>query len=167
MAAVSFAASNIMATVFEREKVRGVEGRALTSLELTFLGSIVALFVTPIIGILLQVSVGPDAIGSVQPTAAVAFVFWAVIAGTLSLPANTLLLSAFNTTSNPALVASMDALVLVFAVVPDLLLLGMPASYLIGTKGIGLVLILAGAIGATYRDARVSSRMTAKSSGMP
>ena len=62
LAAVSYAASNIMATVFEREQVRGVEGRALSSLELTFLGSIVALIVAPVIAVLLQVSVAPDSI---------------------------------------------------------------------------------------------------------
>jgi hypothetical protein len=60
LAAISFAASNIMATVFEREKVRGVEGRALSSLELTYLGSLVALIVAPVIAVLLQVPLAPD-----------------------------------------------------------------------------------------------------------
>jgi hypothetical protein len=156
LAAVSFAASNIMATVFKREKVQGIEGRALSSLELTYLGSIVALVVAPLIAVLLQVSIAPDAIASIQPGVALAFLFWAVLAGTLSLPANTLLLSAFNKTSNPALVSSMDALVLVFAVVPDLLWHGTPASSLIGTKGIGLALILGGCGWAIYRDAKHS-----------
>lgn len=128
MAAVSFAASNIMATVFKREKVQGAEGRALGSLELTFLGSLVALIVAPVIAVLLQVTMAPDSIVSVQPTAALAFLFWAVLAGTLSLPANTLLISAFNKTSNPALVSSMDSLVMVFAIVPDLLWHRIPAS---------------------------------------
>ena len=153
-AAISFAASNIMATVFKREKVQGVEGRALSSLELTFLGCIVALIVAPAIAVLLQVPIAPAAIVSVQPAAALAFLFWAVLAGTLSLPANTLLLSAFTRTSNPALVSSMDALVLVFALVPDLLWHGEPLSSLIGTKGIGLALILGGGAWAIYRDAR-------------
>ena len=156
MAAVSFAASNIMVTVFKREKVQGVEGRALGSLEVTFLGSIVALIVAPVIAVLLQVSMAPDSIVSVQPTAALAFLFWAVLAGTLSLPANTLLISAFDKTSNPALVSSMDALVMVFALVPDLLWHGTPASSLIGTKGIGLALILGGGVWAIYRDAKHS-----------
>ena len=62
MAAISFAASNIMATVFEREKVRGVEGRALSSLEITYLGSIVALIVAPVIAVLLQVPMTSDSI---------------------------------------------------------------------------------------------------------
>ena len=87
MAAISFAASNIMATVFEREKVQGVEGRALSSLEVTYLGSIVALIVAPVIAVLLQVPVAPDSIVSVEPTAALAFLFWAVVAATLNLPA--------------------------------------------------------------------------------
>jgi hypothetical protein len=156
MAAISYAASNIMATVFEREQVRGVEGRALTSLELTFLGSIVALIVAPVIALLLQVSMPPGAIVAVQPTAALAFLFWAVVAGTLSLPANTLLISAFGKTSNPALVSAMDALVLVFALVPDLLWHGTSASSLVGTMGIGLALILGGSVWAIYRDARQS-----------
>ena len=156
MAAISFAASNIMATVFEREKVQGVEGRALGSLELTFLGSIVALVVAPVIAVVLQVSMGPDSIVSVQPAAALAFLFWAVVAGTLSLPANTLLISAFNRTSNPALVSAMDALVMVFAIVPDLLWHGTPASSLIWTKGVGLALILGGGAWAIYRDAKQS-----------
>ena len=156
MAALSFAASNLMATVFKREKVQGVEGRALTSLELTFLGSIVALIVAPVIAVLLQVSVATDSVVSVQPTAALAFLFWAVLAGALSLPPNTLLISAFNRTSNPALVSSMDALVMVFALVPDVLWHGTPASSLLGTKGIGLALILGGCVGAIYRDARHS-----------
>lgn len=156
MAAVSYAASNIMATVFEREKVQGVDGRPLGSLELTFLGSIVALIVAPLIAVLLQVSLAPDSIASVQPTTALAFLSWAFLAATLNLPAQTLLISAFNKTSNPALVSSMDALVLVFALVPDLLWHGTPASSLIGTKGIGLALILGGGVWAIYRDARHS-----------
>jgi hypothetical protein len=156
LAAISFAGSNIMATVFEREKVQGVEGRALSSLELTFLGSIVALIVAPAIAVLLQVPLAPDSIVSIQPTAALTFLLWAVVAGTLSLPANALLISAFNRTSNPALVASMDALVMVFALVPDLLWHGTPASSLIGTKGVGLALILGGGVWATYRDAKHS-----------
>ena len=156
MAAISFAASNIMVTVFKRETVQGVEGRALGSLELTFLGSIVALIVAPVIAVLLRVSMAPDSIVSVQPTAALAFLFWGVLAGTLSLPANTLLISAFDKTSNPALVSSMDALVIVFALVPDLLWHGTPASSLIGTKGIGLALILGGGAWAIYRDAKHS-----------
>jgi hypothetical protein len=156
LAAISFAGSNIMATVFEREKVQGVEGRALSSLELTFLGSIVALIVAPAIAVLLQVPLAPDSIVSIQPTAALTFLLWAVVAGTLSLPANALLISAFNRTSNPALVASMDALVMVFALVPDLLWHGTPASSLIGTKGVGLALILGGGAWATYRDAKHS-----------
>ena len=154
LAAVSFAASNIMATVFQRERVHGVDGRPLGALELTFLGSIVALIVAPLIAAALQVSIAPNAIGSVEPGVALAFLFWAVLAGTLSLPANTLLISAFDRTSNPALVSSMDALVMVFALGPDLLWHGMPAAALVGTKGIGLVLILGGTIGAIYRDGR-------------
>jgi hypothetical protein len=152
MAAVSYAASNIMATVFEREKVQGVEGRPLSSLELTFLGSIVALVVAPVIAVLLQVSIAPDSIVSVPPTAALTFLFWAVVAATLNLPAQSLLISAFNKTSNPALVSALDALVLVFALVPDLMWHGMSASSLIGTKGIGLALILGGGALAIYRD---------------
>jgi hypothetical protein len=154
LAAVSYAASNIMATFFEREKVRGVEGRALSSLELTYLGSIVALIVAPLIAVLLQVSMAPDALVSVEPSAALAFLFWAVVAATLNLPAQTLLLSAFNKTSNPALVSAMDALVLVFALVPDVLWHGTPVSSLIGTKGLGLALILGGGAWAIYRDAK-------------
>jgi hypothetical protein len=156
LSAVSFAASNIMATVFTRERVQGVEGRALSSLEVTFLGSIVALLVAPVIAVLLRVSIAPDAIVSVQPTAVLAFLFWAALAGTFSLPANNLLITAFNRTSNPALVSSMDALVMVFAIVPDLLWHGIPAASLFGTKGIGLVLIVVGAVWAIYRDARHS-----------
>ena len=156
LAAISFAASNIMATVFQRERVQGVEGRPLSSLDVTFLGSIVALIVAPLIGVLLRVSIAPDAIAAVQPGAALAFLFWAVLAGTLSLPANNLLITAFKRTSNPALVASMDALVMVFAIVPDLLWHGVPAASLIGIKGIGLALILVGAVWAIYRDARSS-----------
>jgi len=154
LAAVSFAASNIMATVFQRERVRGVEGRALSSLEVTFLGSIVALVVAPVIAVMLRVSITPEVVDSVQPTVALAFLVWAVLAGTLSLPANNLLITAFNRTSNPALVSSMDALVIVFAIVPDLLWHGVPAASLLGTKGIGLALILVGAVWAIYRDAR-------------
>ena len=154
LAAISFAASNIMATVFEREDVRGVEGRALGPLDITFLGSIVALAVAPVIAILLGLSLRPDAIAAVQPSVALAFLFWAVLAGTLSLPANNLLITAFNRTSNPALVSSMDALVMVFALVPDVLWHGIPVSSLVGTKGIGLALILVGAVWAIYRDAR-------------
>ena len=156
LAAISFAASNIMATVFTRERVQGVEGRALTSLDVTFLGSVVALAVAPVIAVLLRVSITPDSIAAVQPGAALAFLFWAVLAGTLSLPANNLLITAFNRTSNPALVSSMDALVMVFAIVPDLLWHGVPAASLFGTKGIGLALILVGAVWAIYRDARHS-----------
>jgi hypothetical protein len=156
LAAISFAASNIMATVFNRADVVGVKGRPLSSLEITFLGSIVALVVAPVMAVLLGASIAPDAIVSVQPTAALAFLFWAVLAGTLSLPANNLLLTAFNRTSNPALVSSMDALVIVFAIVPDLLWHGVPAASLFGTKGIGLALILVGAVWAIYRDARHS-----------
>jgi len=156
LAAVSFAGSNLMATVFDRQNVRGVEGRALSSLELTFLGSILALAVTPLIAVLLQVSVSPDAIASVRPADALAFLVWAVLAGTLSLPANTLLLTAFNRTSNPALVSSMDALVLVFAIVPDVLWHGTPVLSLVGTRGLGLALILVGGAWAMYRDAKDS-----------
>ncbi len=154
LAAVSFAASNLMATVFKREYVQGVEGRALTSLELTFLGSVVALIVAPIIAVLLGVSIPGDGLGSVQPPTALAFLFWAALAATLNLPAQALLISAFNKTSNPALVSAMDALILVFALVPDVLWHGTPVSALIGTKGIGLALILGGATWAIYRDAR-------------
>ena len=156
LAAISFAASNIMVTVFKREKVRGVEGRALGSLEVTFLGSVVALILAPVIALLLQVSMAPGAAVSVQPTAALAFLFWAALAGTLSLPASNLLISAFDRTSNPALVSSMDALVMVFALVPDVLWHGTPVSSLVGTKGIGLALILGGGGWAIYRDARHS-----------
>jgi hypothetical protein len=156
LAAVSFAASNIMATVFDRERVQGVEGRPLRSLELTYLGSVVALIVAPVIAVLLRVPMGPNAIGPVEPAAALAFLFWAAVAAALNLPAQSLLITAFNRTSNPALVSAMDALVIVFALVPDLLLHGMPASSLIGTKGIGLALILGGGAWATYRDARQS-----------
>ncbi|CAN5337186.1 hypothetical protein BH24CHL10_BH24CHL10_02390 [soil metagenome] len=67
-----------------------------------------------------------------------------------------MLISAFDKTSNPALVSSMDALVIVFALAPDLLWHGTPASSLIGTKGIGLALILGGGAWAIYRDARHS-----------
>ena len=154
LAAVSFAASNLMATVFDRERVRGIAGRALTSLDLTYLGSIVALAVAPVIAVLLGVSVTTDAITSVRPADALGFAFWAFLAGTLSLPANTLLITAFNRTSNPALVSSMDALVMVFALVPDILWHGTPVSSLVGTKGIGLALILVGGAWAIYRDAR-------------
>ncbi len=156
LAAISFAASNIMATVFKRERVQGVEGRPLNSLEITFLGSIVALMVAPIIAVLLQVSIAPDSFATIEPAAALAFLAWAVVAATLNLPAQTLLISAFNRTSNPALVSALDALILVFALVPDLLWHGVPASSLIGTKGIGLALILAGGAWAIYRDARHS-----------
>ena len=45
---------------------------------------------------------------------------------------------------------------MVFALVPDLLWHGTPASSLIGTKGIGLALILGGGVWATYRDAKHS-----------
>ena len=154
LAAISFAASNIMATVFRREHVQGVEGRALTSLEVTYLGSIVALVVAPAIAFLLQGSTAADPIASIGPSAIVAFLFWAVLAATLNLPANTLLLSAFNRTSNPALVSAMDALVIVFALVPDVLWHGTPVSSLVGTKGLGLALILGGGAWAIYRDAR-------------
>ena len=147
-----------MATVLDREKVRGVEGRALSSLELTFLGSLVALAVTPVVAVLLGVSASADAIASVRPIDALAFLFWAFLAGTLALPANTLLITAFSRTSNPALVSSMDALVLVFALVPDALWHGTPMSSLVGTKGIGLALILVGGAWAIYRDSRHSFR---------
>jgi hypothetical protein len=156
LAAVSYAASNIMATVFDREQVKGVEGRALSSLEVTFLGSIVALIAAPVIAVLLQVPMALDSIVAVSPMTALAFLFWAALAGTLSLPANNLLISAFNKTSNPALVSSMDALVIVFALAPDLLWHGAPISSLIGIKGVGLVLILLGGVWATYRDAKHS-----------
>jgi hypothetical protein len=154
LAAISYAASNIMATVFEREDVRGVGGRALSSLELTYLGSIVALVVAPVIAVLLQVANATDSISSVELPAALAFLAWAAIAATLNLPAQTLLISAFSKTSNPALVSAMDALVLIFAIVPDVLWHGEPMSALLGTKGIGLALILAGGAWAIYRDAR-------------
>lgn len=154
LAAVSYAASNLLATVFEREKIVGVDGRALSALELTFLGSVVALIVSPVIAIALQVPISTGAIAGAQPATVLAFLFWAAIAATLNLPANTLLLSAFNKTSNPALVSAMDGLVLVFALVPDLLWHGTPVNSLLGTKGIGLALILAGGAWATYRDAR-------------
>ncbi len=154
LASISFAASNILATVFDREQVRGVDGRALTSLELTYLGSVVALLVAPVIAVVLQVSVEPGSLAAVPSSAALAFAFWIVVAAALNLPAQTLLISAFNRTSNPALVSSMDALVLVFALVPDLLWHGQTISSLFGTKGAGLVLILAGGAWAIYRDAR-------------
>jgi hypothetical protein len=143
-----------MATVFERQHTQGVEGRPLSSLELTYLGSLVALMVAPVIGVLLQVQMASNTSLAIQPGVALAFLFWAIVAATLNLPANTLLLSAFRKTSNPALVSAMDALVMVFAVVPDVLWHGMPLSALLGTKGLGLVLILAGGAWATYRDAR-------------
>jgi hypothetical protein len=165
LAAVSYAASNIMATLFEREAVRGVEGRALSSLDVTYLGSIVALVVAPLIAVLLGVSIDPNVLASVRPDAALAFLFWAAIAGTLSLPANNLLISAFRRTSNPALVSSMDALILVFALVPDMLWHGAPASSLIGTKGIGLALILLGGVWAIYRDARDATPVIAAGDG--
>lgn len=164
LAAVSFAASNIMATVFERERVQGVGGRPLGSLEITFLGSIVALVVAPVIAVLLRVSITPD-LAAIQPTAAVAFLFWAVVAATLNLPAQTLLISAFNRTSNPALVSALDALILVFALVPDVLWHGTPMTSLVGTKGIGLALILIGAIWAIYRDARQTGYPIVSGSG--
>jgi hypothetical protein len=153
LAAISYAASNIMATVFEREKVHGVGGRPLTSLELTYLGSVLALAVSPLIALVLRVPLVPPLL---EPDALPAFAFWAIIAGALSLPANTLLIVAFGKTSNPALVSSMDALVLVFALVPDLLWHGATFASLLGTKGIGLALILAGGAWATYRDAKTS-----------
>ena len=154
LAAISFAASNIMATVFQRENVLGVEGRPLSSLEITFLGSVVALIAVPVIAVMLQVRIAPDLIASVQPIAALTFLFWAVVAATLNLPAQTLLISAFNRTANPALVSALDALILVFALVPDVLWHGTPVSALLGTKGIGLALILVGAVWAIYRDAK-------------
>jgi hypothetical protein len=153
LAAISFAASNIMATVFQREQVRGVEGRALSSLEVTYLGSIVAVVAAPVIAVLLQVRIAPDVIASVRPGEALAFLFWAVVAATLALPANNLLITAFSRTSNPALVSSMDGLVMVFAIVPDAWWHGEPASSLVGTRGVGIVLILIGAVWAIYRDA--------------
>jgi hypothetical protein len=156
LSALSYAASNIMATVFEREKTRGIEGRPLTALELTYLGSVVALVVAPVIGVLLQMPMSLDSIVSIEPTAALIFLFWAVVAATLNLPAQTLLISAFNKTSNPALVSAMDALVLVFAIVPDVLWHGEPLSSLLGIKGLGLALILGGGAWATYRDAKTS-----------
>lgn len=156
LCAVSYAAANLMATVFERQGTRGVAGRPLTSLELTYIGSLLALVMAPLIGMLLQTPLSPETLLSAQPGAILMFVFWALLAGTLSLPANTLLITAFGKTSNPALVSSMDALVLVFALVPDLLWHGEPLSALLGIKGLGLVLILAGGIWATYRDAKTS-----------
>ena len=48
----------------------------------------------------------------------------------------------------------MDALVLVFVLVPDILWHGTAVSSLLGTKGLGLLLILAGGAWAIYRDAR-------------
>jgi hypothetical protein len=156
LAAVSFAASNIMATVFRRERVEGVEGRPLSSLEVTFLGSVVALIAAPVIGVVLAVSMAPTAVGSVLPSAALAFLVWVVLAAVLNLPAQSLLISAFNRTSNPALVSALDSLILVFALVPDVLWHGIPISSLAGTKGIGLALILGGAVCAIYRDARQS-----------
>lgn len=152
LSAVSFAAANIMATYFKRAEVKGVEGRPLTALELTFIGAILSLAVAPIIAVLLQVPITPDAF-AVAPGAALAFAFWAIIAGALSLPSNTLLFVAFSRTSNPALISALDALVLVFALIPDLLWHGEPVSDLLGTKGLGLALILAGGTWATYRDA--------------
>lgn len=156
LAALSFAASNIMATVFEREDVRGVEGRPLTSLEVTYLGSIVALLVAPLIGVMLQVPINPQAFAALPTGAVLAFLFWTVVAATLNLPANTLLLTAFNRTANPALIASMDALVMVFALVPDVLWHGVSVSSLLGAKGIGLALILLGTVWAIYRDAKTA-----------
>lgn len=156
LAALSFAASNIMATVFDRENVRGVEGRPLTSLEVTYLGSIVALLVAPLIGMMLQVPIDPGVVAELPAGALLAFAFWAIVAATLNLPANTLLLTAFNRTANPALVASMDALVMVFALVPDVLWHGESVASLLGVKGVGLVLILLGTVWAIYRDARTA-----------
>lgn len=156
LAAISFAAGNIMATVFQREYVRGIGGRPLGSLELTYLGSIVALAAAPVLAVLLQAATPPGSAVHVQPQGALAFLFWAVLAGTLSLPVTALLISAFNRTSNPALVSAMDALVMVFALVPDVLWHGMPLSSLIGIKGIGLALILGGSAWAIHRDARSS-----------
>jgi uncharacterized membrane protein YdcZ (DUF606 family) len=46
--------------------------------------------------------------------------------------------------------------VMVFALVPDILWHGTPVSSLLGTKGIGLALILVGGAWAIYRDARHS-----------
>ena len=156
LAALSFAASNIMATVFDRQDVRGVEGRPLSSLEVTYLGSIVALVVAPLIGVMLQVPLHPAMLASIPPGAMLAFAFWALVAATLNLPANTLLLTAFNRTANPALVASMDALVMVFALVPDVLWHGESVSSLLGVKGVGLALILLGTVWAIYRDAKTA-----------
>jgi len=167
LAALSYAASNLMATVIERQQTRGVGRQALSSLELTYLGSVVALVVAPVVGVLMQVSISADAIPSIEPGAALTFLFWAIVAATLNLPANTHLLSAFRKTSNPALVSAMDALVMVFAIVPDVLWHGVPLSALIGTKGLGLMLILAGGAWATYRDARMSQSMVALSNGSP
>ena len=156
LAALSFAASNIMATVFDRQDVRGVEDRPLSSLEVTYLGSIVALVVAPLIGVMLQVPLDPGMLASIPPGAMLAFAFWALVAATLNLPANTLLLTAFNRTANPALVASMDALVMVFALVPDVLWHGESVSSLLGVKGVGLALILLGTVWAIYRDAKTA-----------
>ena len=156
LAALSFAASNIMATVFDREDVRGVEGRPLSSLEVTYLGSIVALLVAPLIAIVRQAPLTPEAFTGLPPEVALAFLFWAVVAATLNLPANTLLLTAFNRTANPALVAAMDALVMVFALVPDMLWHGVSPASLLGPRGIGLALILAGTVWAIYRDAKTA-----------
>jgi hypothetical protein len=50
----------------------------------------------------------------------------------------------------------MDALVMVFALVPDVLWHGIPASSLVGIKGIGLALILGGGAWAIYRDSKNS-----------
>lgn len=155
-AAISFATSNIMATIFEREKVTGVEGRALSALEVTYLGCVLSLVVSPIIAVLMQVPIAPDRILAIEPGVLLAFLFWAALAGTLSLPANNLLIVAYGKTSNPALVSSMDALVIVFAIVPDLLWHGVSASSLLGTKGCGLVLILVGGIWAIYRDGKTA-----------
>ena len=47
-----------------------------------------------------------------------------------------------------------SAVVLGFALVPDILWHGIPVASLIGTKGVGLALILAGSAWAIYRDAR-------------
>lgn len=152
LSAVSFAASNIMATVFDREGTVGVEGRPLTALELTYLGSVVALVVAPVIGVLLQVPV--TAVLAVEPGAVAVFLIWAFVAAVLNLPAQTLLIDAFRKTSNPALVSATDALVMVFAIVPDVLWHGEPLAALLGIKGLGLALILAGGIWAIYRDGR-------------
>ena len=108
LSAVSFSASNIMGTVFEREKITGVEGRALSSLEVTYLGSVLALIAAPVLALLLRPAMATDGL---EPGTVVAFVLWALLAAGLNLPAQTLLLSAFRKTSNPALVSSMDALV--------------------------------------------------------